>query len=246
MMNNDIAQLVQEIGSYDFGSANVPEYHHCRFGLPLVAPANRYDVVLMGLAPIEKERDWTLHHGFTGETLAYSWRESVPDLNQEVSNWRTKASRMCGNASVLQSEMFFWSCPDLDGGFRERFGSSFLKSPHLRFCRDVNLRLLDAVQPEAVVVRSLAYHRSLAKLYGLKPVADQSVPRFATLYERDGVPWIFTGSWTKQFVYEHSLGIACAVSDVRRNYQSHRVRQKISQQIEAGREAGQSQVTISF
>jgi hypothetical protein len=204
-MNQEIETTISNIEKYDFGGRNNPHYHHYRFAVPLVRPMDKYDIVLLGIAPMEKERDWTLHTGHTSETIRYNWREQTGVLDQELNEWRDLVTDLCGTDAVIQSEMFLWSTPDLGAGFKKRFGATYFNSLFLHYSRAANLELVDAVNPNLIVVRGIKNADRFARVYGLEFVDWKE--GVGELYERNDRPWLFVPDWTPARVKKHRRAI---------------------------------------
>lgn len=84
--------------------------------------------------------------------------------------------------------------------FRERFGP-ITRSPHLEFCREMNLAVIEAYQPKAVILPGIATDKLCANLYGLRRVETvyEGATRVVEVYSDGRRPWLFTKHWTGSF-----------------------------------------------
>ena len=81
--------------------------------------------------------------------------------------------------------------------FTERFGR-FRDSPHLEFCAELNLDLINHYNPKAVVSVGITYCELAARLYSLNVIEEVKVDgRRVLIHCRDRQrPWIFTKHWS--------------------------------------------------
>lgn len=200
-----IRKLTHEIEAYQRKDEDLRGCHHYVFGVPLPPDATSFEYVVLGLNPGEQKRNWEEFPEPTKETIDFDWQDEIPTRSLSSIRWRRLCAELCGDRPLLMNDFFFWSTGTTGPEFERRFGHRFLDSPHFAFCRNLNLRLVDALQSlRAVVAPGLGHAAHFAALYGLRPTDKEPVRapnghRLTVEYERKGVPWIFTKHWTGAF-----------------------------------------------
>jgi len=132
----------------------------------------------------------------------------------EAKKWYGKVRSFIGaDASVVLGEFFFWSSVNTKVDFAKRYGTTFVRSPHLQFCRDQNIVLLAHYAPRLVIVSGSAARRcerlAEASLYNLVSDRDHHpvhLGRYPVRFYREranGRPWIFS----PHFSGAHGVGL---------------------------------------
>lgn len=213
-IREQISQLMVEVREYQQQHRELLKSHHFVVAVPLNKGADTFEYLVMGLNPGEQDGNWLAHSGPTEETVDYDWLDCIPRTDSS-KRWRTKVEYFCGTTNVLQSDLFFWSTNNIGSAFVDRFGTAFRKSPHLQFCCEINLKLVDLTQPKAVVAPGITHADEFAHRYGLSPVnsiVTEDGHRLIAHFERDRIPWIFTKHWTG------SRGFSAAQAELVRGY----------------------------
>ena len=157
----------------------------------------------MGVNPGETAHDWTVAPQPTEETSRYDFHDQAGSGRSAI-RWSKAARFFLDDADYVLAELFFWSSYD-SRQFVERFGP-MAKSPHLRFCTELNRDLIAAYRPKAVVLPGLS-HMSLVKAeYGLTAVSSvgEGNTRIAEVMTDGHRPWVFTKHWTAAFGFSNA------------------------------------------
>jgi hypothetical protein len=177
------------------------EAHHFLFDLPLTRESANVKFLVFGLNPGESDHDWRIASSPTEESREFDFHERSGNPSPGREKWPKNCRFFLGTSNVVFSEFFFWSSKDSDKQFRQRFGP-IGQSPHLGFCSELNMRLIDHHQPKAIVCPGLpspSYTKLVLSLYRLRFADTLRSDRGHRLVERyhDGVrPWLFTKHWT--------------------------------------------------
>jgi hypothetical protein len=205
------SDLLLRIRDYTGAHAELGAAHHFTFDLPIVSGDAGAVCLLMGINPGETEEDRTVFPGPTEESSEYDFHTEIlrrsGRMNRGRERWAAQATFFTDGRTARQSEFFFWSSPNSGQGFRERFGTSFGSSPHLRFCAEINLDLIKRVKPTVVLAPGVNLGRRFSRLYGLTHLASlhsDKGHRLVEHYEQsDGTPWLFTKHWTGAFGFSN-------------------------------------------
>lgn len=197
-----IRSLLDEIRNYQRLYPELLKCHHFVAALPLETAVTSFEAMVIGLNPGEQENNWDIHPGPTEETIEYDWLDQIGARTPQSNRWRKSAEFFCGSRQIIFTDFFFWSTNNSGAAFSERFGCRFQDSPHLDFCRDINLRLASLVAPKIVVVPGIGHAEFFSRLYGLRLVRSErwsNGHRLIEHYQRENVPWIFTKHWGGAF-----------------------------------------------
>jgi len=197
---------LEKIRDYTQQHAELLKSHHFLFNAPLNGPINNADVVIIGLNPGETASDW-LYEGSTPTEESSEYDFHSDSFRGKSSNrWITLCNEYLPNSRIVLSEFFFWSSSDIKSGFRDRFGYSFKKCPHLEFCKELNSELVLFHRPKLIVSTGTFWAEFMAKKYDLDHVttlnceSDECQRRIIVHYEWQSIPFIFTPHWTSGFV----------------------------------------------
>lgn len=196
----DLAEIVED---YDRNNPDLQSSHHFVFACPLPRDSDTFDYVVMGLNPGEQVWNWEQCNERTSETAKHDWILNLASFPR-AQKWRKDIAKFCGGRPVLMSELFFWSSQNAGLAFYQRFGTSIEDSPHLRFCTDMNLKMLEVARPKAVILPGLSLSRQFAQVYGLTEVPHKALladngHSLVKYYEGHGLPWVFTKHWSGAF-----------------------------------------------
>ena len=158
-------QLLEKIRTYTREHKELRDAHHFLFNL-VYGDIDSVRFVIIGQNPgmsrsdsedsrcgLEEsnEDDFRMRLGF--DRLNTKWasfiRKILPVTNEFV-----------------QTERFFWSSRDLKS-FKDVFKTKLHESPHLKFCRDMNVALIKMYEPKAVVCLGFGGWKSMQNLYSL-------------------------------------------------------------------------------
>ena len=209
---------MRRIQQYTAAHAELSEAHHWLFDCPLNKNTENVDVIVIGINPGERDRDWQLTKSWwagpdnhpMAESRNYDFQQSWPGCNGRDS---IPFTRICQellsgiSLDVTLSEFFFWSSHDAGKAFTGRFGSSIgEQQAHLEFCKALNMELITRHRPKMVVSPGLmmvsnGLKSKIESLYGLEHVEtiklDGGADRVVVHYKLpDGTPFIFTKHWT--------------------------------------------------
>lgn len=203
MKNSD---LIDRTRQYTAQHRELQQSHHFLLDLRLEPGNSDVDFVVVGRLPGESDEDWKLATGPTEESSDYDFHEGF-GASKGSRDWKNLVNFFCGSNAGAVTQMFFWSCSNTHEAFVSRFGVKYIKSPHLDFCRDLNIQLIKRLKPRFVVVPGLENSSRLAKLYGLE-VKEMHLAenghRLIEHYERDQLPWIFTKQWRGSFGFSQA------------------------------------------
>ena len=196
-MSNRLLQNIERIAAYTAEHPELAIAHHFLYDLRH-PEKGQPDYVVMGVNPGETDYDWKIAPQPTEETSRYDFHKEAGGGRSSI-RW-TKASRFfLDNADYVLAELFFWSSYD-SRIFTERFGP-LRKSPHIRFCCEMNRDLIDIYQPKAVVLPGLTHSKAVGEWYGLSQieVISAASTRVAEVWTDGTRPWVFTKHWTAAF-----------------------------------------------
>lgn len=193
----DLAHEIAEIRQYTKDHPVLADCHHFCFDFRL-GDFDRADFIVMGLNPGETDDDRAAARGPVEESSLVDYRAGQDSASR--ARWFKTCRTVLRSESIALTELCFWSSPNISA-LEARIGP-LASSPHLRFCRKLNERLISFHKPAAVVLPGLGLMPLTAKLYDLKFVSalpDDKGRRLIEHYERDGVPWVFTKHWSGSF-----------------------------------------------
>lgn len=188
-------QQIEEIRRYTAKHSELSAAHHFLFDIRL-SPEN-IDYIVMGINPGETDADFSAHQGPTEETSLYDFHTDE-QRSDSSSQWLAKIKFYLETDRVLLAEYFFWSSQNAGRKFVDRFGP-LKTSPHIVFCRDMNLELITHYKPKAIISPGLGMARIVRELYGLTLIEEEKASNGHNLILRysDGHrPWIFTKHWS--------------------------------------------------
>ena len=188
---------IERLADYTAAHPELGEAHHFLYDLRFPKEGNPQFVV-MGVNPGETEQDWCIAPKPTEETSRYDFHDEVGPGRSAI-RWSQAARYFLDDADYVLAELFFWSSYD-SRVFTDRFGP-LAKSKHLPLCVEMNLDLIEAYQPKAVILPGLTYVRLVKDLYGLAFVEaiSDGRHRIAEHYTDGKRPWVFTKHWTAAF-----------------------------------------------
>ena len=157
--------------------------HHFVFDSPLDRGyGGRTGYVWLSVHPGDGEDDWTLCPRNTEETRVYNFQyEYGPSVGSQRRlkklRWFLGDEMFCRTTLTM---LYFWSVRDVGPSFTSKFGYTFNKQPHWDFCNELNLALIDRIQPKAVFAERRPLLERHEREFELIPVA--------TYYEKDRQP----------------------------------------------------------
>lgn len=188
---------IERIAAYTAEHAELRRAHHWLYDLRS-PPVGKPNFVIMGINPGESPSDWEAAPEPTEETSRYDWFEDKKRSRSSI-RWSQLAAWFLDAKPYVMAELFLWSSRDMKE-FVERFGA-LAASPHLPFCREMNLDIITAYQPKAVILPGLGSAKLCASLYGLRHCESihEGGARVAETYTDGERPWLFTKHWTGSF-----------------------------------------------
>lgn len=202
-MSEIVLNCIRRIREYTCQHPELQRAHHFVFDIQL-SDASDIDFMIVGLNPGEQPKNWELTEGKPSEeTSQYNFFDNRK-LSRSAARWRTNAIFFCGTDRVVLSDFFFWSSKNMVQ-FAERFGK-FESSPHLPFCKELNLALIEHYGIKAVISPGLnpSHMRRISEIYGLRHIESlRTTDNRHRLIEsyidvRDRF-WIFTKHWSGAF-----------------------------------------------
>lgn len=197
-----LAANIERLAAYTADHPELRLAHHFLYDLRF--PKNGVpQFVVMGVNPGETDRDWQIAPAPTEETSRYDFHDEVGSGRSAI-RWSKAAQYFLDNADYVLAEIFFWSSYD-SRVFVERFGP-MAKSKHLSLCVEMNLDLIEAYQPKAVILPGLTHAKLVGQLYGLTLVEaiSEGGHRIAEHYTDGQRPWVFTKHWTAAFGFSRA------------------------------------------
>lgn len=179
--------------------AELKRAHHFLFDVHLEKGSKTADFVVMGINPGETLFDWNASPKRTQETSDFDFYDTE-GRSRSSNRWAKRAKEILQTNSVVLTELFFWSSKNSDE-FSVRYGD-LRTSPHIEFCRDLNLKLLQHYQPKAIIFTGLSIHKTVAKIYDLNFIRTHYASDSHRLLEHylfQDTPWIFSKHWTASF-----------------------------------------------
>ena len=120
----------------------------------------------MGINPGESPRFCDRYPGPTEETSRFDWIETA-GFSRAGIPWSERCNFYLDGAPYVMTEMFLWSSRNLRE-LESRLREPLVRSHHLPFCREVNLELIGAHRPRAVIVVGLSAELLCRDLCGLQ------------------------------------------------------------------------------
>ena len=153
-------------------------------------------VLFMGINPGEPKKDWIeFPEGLCEESRHINFRKDNNNLPKSSTTWFEIIEKMVPNYfGVIQSELFFWSSPDIKT-LNNRI-PDWQNSKILNFCTKANLWLLKNYKIDLVIVTSVSNIGLFGKKYQLKLVekffSRYNKRRLVEKHISDiGTPWLF-------------------------------------------------------
>lgn len=191
-------KMIEDIRKYTNDNNELSQSHHFLFDLRLGKRSDTYEYMVIGMNPGESKNDWEICNEQTEETNEFDFHERYGNTRANVS-WTKLIQSILDTDNVVQSELFFWSSNSTGTSFEDRFKYKFKNNPHLEYCRDKNIKLIEYHNPKIIVFTGISTHEDIAKLYGLKHVKTVNAENGHKLivhYKIGEIPWIFTKHWS--------------------------------------------------
>ena len=203
-MNASPVRLTANIEALTAYTAQHPELraaHHFLYDVRR-PPKAKPEYLVMGINPGETDADWKGAPQPTEETSRHDFH-TVTGWSKSACRWADHCEFFLGGAPYALAEAFFWSSRD-GKQFKERFGA-LETSPHLSLCTAMNMDLIEAYEPKAVVVPGLGLIRLCSSIYDLRKVTVErdAKGRLAEHWTDGHRPWIFTKHWTGSFGFSN-------------------------------------------
>ena len=191
-----------KIREYTNKNAILSTSHHFLYDLPVISSKGSQNIIIMGFNPGETNDDWVSTNGKrTEETSDYDFLE---ENGRRTSNrWFQRVKAICGDRNVTQTELFFWSTPNVET-LHERI-QDFYSSPELEFCTSMNRDLFEYYQPQLIIFTGISYANTVAKIYDLRK-SDEFFNGGKRLFirynDRQGRPWLVVKHLTGSFGFK--------------------------------------------
>ena len=189
---------IERIAAYTAQHPELRQAHHFLYDLRS-PPDGRPEFVIMGINPGETAWDWEHYPQPTEETSRYDFHHRAEKDGDSALRWGKLCRFYLDGADYVLAEVFFWSSRDMSE-FKERYGP-LVASLHLPFCREMNLDIISAYQPKAVILPGLQSSTLCASLYGLRHVESirHEGARVVEAFSDGTRPWLFTKHWSGAF-----------------------------------------------
>ena len=174
-----ISRNLQEIRAYREEHSDLQEFHHFLYAAPWKHERDyaliKYDVLVISMHPGESDEDradWDMENP-AQENMEKDFHDKEFQGERAKLPWVKKCRKYLGfEMPVLETAFFFWSSPDTDEKFVEKFRYRYGSQPHSQhweWCRDRNLELIDAIKPKLIVAMGTTKKNKdkLSRMYGL-------------------------------------------------------------------------------
>ena len=199
------AECLERIRAYTQQHPELREAHHFLFDLPITEKRDPVDVLVMGMNPGESPSDFDICDPVAEESSAYDFHER-DGAGRDHIPWHRRARTILRGTGAVQTEAFFWSSEKSGAKFRARFGTPIERSPHLKFCTEMNTALIAHHQPKVVVAVGLAMECWLPGRFGLRYVdtrfTSDGDSRVVECFTDGTRPWLLTKHWTGAWLSE--------------------------------------------
>ena len=171
---NLMASEIAEIRSYTKLHPELSTCHHFQYDLPLAATpdlqnsGDKRTCLMLGINPGESAPDTTVAWP-TEETSEFDFHDQL--VGRESIRWTQKVRKILPTMRVWQSQLFFWSSKDRDQ-LKDRLGSDIERSPHLAWCTDRNLALIQKRQPDIVILAGMTKRETASRLFHLEVMGE--------------------------------------------------------------------------
>jgi hypothetical protein len=182
---------IHAIRKYTAENKDLQNAHHFLYDLR-INKSTRPEFLVMGLNPGEASNAWKLYPSNTEETSLFDFMD---DARREI-RWTKDIVDICGSDKIVQSEHFFWSSKSLkDPDFKKTFGYTLAKSPHLKFCQQRNLTLLQQHDPKIVLSFGFASMKLAIELFNLRhkktEYNNSNNKRLVEVFDDGSRVWLF-------------------------------------------------------
>ena len=187
---------IERIEAHTRAHPELTQSHHFLYDLR-VPKGCRGEFVVMGINPGESPRFCKHYLGPTEETSRFDWIEEAGFDRVEIP-WSRWCKFYLDGAPYVMTELFLWSSRNLRE-LEVRLGEPLVRSRHHPFCREMNLELIGAHKPRAVVVVGLGAALLCCDLYGLRhhgTIRHGGVRVAEQYFDGDGRRWLITKHWT--------------------------------------------------
>jgi len=196
---------IRQIREYTAKHSELRAAHHFCYDLPLCKDAGTPEVVVIGINPGETARDRDAYLGPTEETWNHDFHEAAKSgPGPARNNYHRNARFFADGKAVVFTEFFLWSSGD-SRVFRQRFGRLW-RSPHLRFCIEMNRLLIEEYRPKSVIGVGVTLSRKIAAAFDLYHVNTLTCggSRLVEHYRDQLRPWFFTKHWAGAYGFTNN------------------------------------------
>lgn len=191
---------IEQIVEYQNQHPELLQAHHFLYD-KRYSNAEKCRYVLMGINPGEGPSDWAewpVHGAPAEETSRFDFQTQRAE-NRSARRWRKTCEAMLNTLDISLTEMFFWSSKNV-AELADRYGS-LKSSKHVEFCKNLNTKLIEYHDPEAVIVVGIGHlYRTLIptayQLQHIKTVPNASGHQLVAQFTDGRRPWIFCKHWT--------------------------------------------------
>ncbi|AUG53369.1 hypothetical protein [Thalassospira marina] len=180
MSNRISSDLIAEIREYQkIHFELLKNSHHFVFDCPMnfdVSADPEY--VWMGFHPGDDEDDWEKTQGINDEETRDRDFQEIFGRSKGSKTRKTKIRNFLGQDvynKTSYTELFFWCASRSPRDFQNRYGTSLIDSPHLKFCLDQNYKLIHKINPKMIFLEGLSKIKFLDIRFSLQMVARHSV-----------------------------------------------------------------------
>jgi len=200
LVSKKIALLLNDVRAYDRANSDLQSAHHFLFAKSILKESSNSNVVLMGFNPGETKNDWLITNGERSEeTFEYDFHY----LNRSPSakRWISAIDYFLGSYNVFMTEFFLWSSRNI-AELIKRYGDISIENPHFKFCKEINLKFINATNSSKIVFTGLTHFAKVAKIHDLKKletISNDGNTLVIIAVDEYGRSWYFTKHWTGSF-----------------------------------------------
>ena len=168
--------------------------HHFVFDLPFVAE-ERPEFILISANPGDDTEDWKATNGARDEETRDRDFQAIFGRSNGSRRRLDKVQAFLGGLTfrkTTQTQAFFWCSKNTEKEFQNRFGYKYDDNPHRRFCAELNLKLIERLNPKAIFVEGHGNVSALSEITSCDHAED---------YQHSESGYIFLKEWKLSDTY---------------------------------------------
>ncbi len=202
-LTGDLIQMVRE------REQQFPELknsHHFVFDLPFVSE-ERPEFILISANPGDDTDDWKATNGARDEETRDRDFQAIFGRSNGSRRRLDKVQAFLGGLTfrkTTQTQAFFWCSKNTEKEFQNRFGYKYDDNPHQRFCAELNLKLIERLDPKAIFVEGHGNVSALSAVTSCVQVKDYQHSESGYIFLKE---WILSGTYPLfSFTHLSALG----------------------------------------